>query len=99
MNPNVPVRSGLLLRLRDSHCLEVTQLEACTWPLTPEPHYTELAAEGKRERQLGNSHQQFMPNEMRRQAMPEELRDLSCWYRIRQALEAPKAEQELKGAS
>jgi hypothetical protein len=50
------------------------------------------------ERQLGNSHQQFMPNEMRSQAVPEELRDLSCWYRIRRALESPKAEQELKGA-
>lgn len=31
--------------------------------------------------------------------MPEELRDLSCWCKIRRALEAPKAEQELKGAS
>lgn len=80
----------VLPRFRGSHCLEVSQLEACTWSLTPEPHYTERATEGKRERQLGNSYQQFMPNEMRRQAMPEELRDLSCWYRIRQALESPK---------
>lgn len=52
---------------------------------------------GKGDRQPGNSRWLLVPKEMRSQAVPEELRELSCWERDRHAVEFPKAEQELTG--